>query len=93
MRKPATARSERALRDELAAERIALTRSEAQGAALEQRLDALQRRLDDLQQRLAEEKTSHEATRALLAGAVAAIKRPTVRKTTSGRSKARRGAS
>ncbi|CAN7749459.1 DNA-binding protein [Variovorax sp. LjRoot84] len=86
--------AERSLRDQLAAERIALARSEAQGAALAQRLDALQRHLEDLQQRLAEERSSHDATRALLAGAVAAMKRADgERKMTSGKSKARRDAS
>lgn len=46
--------TERALRDQLAAQGIALAQTQSQGAALQQRVD-------DLQQRFTEEKKSHDA--------------------------------
>lgn len=61
--------TERALRDQLAAQGIALAQAQSQGSALQQRLDNLQGQFD-------EEKRSHDGTRALLAGALAAVRKP-----------------
>ncbi|WP_093112352.1 hypothetical protein [Variovorax sp. CF079] len=61
--------TERALRDQLAAQGIALAQAQSQGSALQQRLDDLQGQFD-------EERRSHDGTRALLAGALAAVRKP-----------------
>lgn len=66
--------TERGLRDQHATQGIVLTQAQSQSVALQQRLD-------DLQQQFSEEKMSHVATRGLLAGALAAVRR------TQGRSK------
>jgi hypothetical protein len=65
----AAQQTERALRDQFVAQAIALAQAQSQCAALQQRLD-------DLQRQSGEEKKSHEATRALLAGALAAVRKP-----------------
>jgi len=61
--------AEHALRDQLAAQAISLAQAQSQGAALQQRMD-------DIEQQFGEEKKSHDATRALLAGALAAMRKP-----------------
>ncbi|RST48721.1 DNA-binding protein [Variovorax sp. MHTC-1] len=78
----AAQQTERALRDQLAAHGIALAQAQSQGAALQQRLD-------DFQRQSGEEKKSHDATRALLAGALAVVRKPQgARKPSAGRGKA-----
>jgi hypothetical protein len=74
--------TERALRDQLTAQGIALAQAQSQIAALQQRMD-------DIQRQSGEEKKAHDATRALLADALAAVRRPRgVRKPSPGAGKA-----
>ncbi|WP_232073670.1 DNA-binding protein [Variovorax sp. RA8] len=74
--------TERALRDQLAAQGIALAQAQSQGAALQQRMD-------DIKRRSGEEKEAHDATRALLAHALTAVRKPRgVRKPSPGAGKA-----
>jgi hypothetical protein len=78
----AAQQTELAFRDQLAARGIALAQAQSQGAALQQRLE-------DLQRQFSEEKKSHDATRALVAGALAAVRKPQrTRKPSPGASKA-----
>jgi hypothetical protein len=73
--------TERALRDQLAAQGIALAQAQSQGAALQQRMD-------DIERRSGEEKKAHDATRALLAGALVAVRKTQgPRKPSAGRRK------
>lgn len=60
--------TERALRDQLTAHGIALAQAQSQGSALQQRTD-------DIQRQFSEEKKSHADTRALLAGALATVRK------------------
>ena len=71
---------ERELRDRLAKQAALLAQAQSQGSALQQRLE-------DLARQLVEERKSHEDTRGLLAGALAAVRvtdksprKPTVRR-------------
>jgi len=59
---------ERELRDQLANQGTLLAQAQSEGSALQQRLD-------DFQRQLGEEKKSHDTTRALLAGALAATRK------------------
>jgi len=59
---------ERELRDQLASQATDLAQVQSQGSALQQRLD-------DIQRQFGEEKTSHAETRALLSGALEAVRK------------------
>jgi hypothetical protein len=72
--------TERGLRDQLSAQAIALAQSHAQGTALAHSVE-------ELQIRLAEEQKSHEATRGLLAGALAAVRKINARRPPPGKAK------
>jgi len=79
----AAQRLERELRDQITLQATLLAQAQSEGSAL-------QERLDDSLRRLSEEKTSHEGTRALLAGDLAGAGRKVAPRGSGARLKAKR---